>query len=120
MMWLSTLTDTSGRKLRPIAVTTLERWKMFPDAPTFDELGLKGYEATTWVSMYLTKGAPQEATDKLTAALNAALADPARARAARPGRRAGAARDRAGIPGDLSQVRNRQVERILRSNKDGD
>ena len=112
MMWLSTLTDAIRTGiLRPIAVTTLERWKIFPDVPTFDELGLKGYEATTWVSMYLTKGAPQEATDKLTAALNAALADPAVQRAARPGRRAAAARHRPGFPGDLSQVRDRQVER---------
>src|SRR5712692_10613613 len=77
MMWLSTLTDhIQAGTLRPIAVTTLERWKQFPGTPTFDELGLKGYEATTWISMYLPKGAPQEVTEKLTAALNAALADP--------------------------------------------
>ncbi len=77
MMWLSTLTDhTQAGTLRPIAVTTLERWKQFPDTPTFDELGLKGYEATTWISMYLPKGAPAEISDRLTAALDAALADP--------------------------------------------
>ena len=63
--------------MHPIAVSTLERWKQFPDTPTFDELGLKGYEATTWISMYLPKGAPPEITAKLTAALDAALADPA-------------------------------------------
>jgi len=78
MMWLSTLTDHIAQgTLRPIATTTLERWKLFPNTPTFDEFGLKGYEAATWISMYLPKGAPKEATDKLTAALNAALADPA-------------------------------------------
>ena len=78
MMWLSTLTDhIQAGTLRPIAVSTMARWKMFPDTPTFDELGLKGYEAATWISMYLPKGAPQEAIDKLNEALNAALADPA-------------------------------------------
>jgi tripartite-type tricarboxylate transporter receptor subunit TctC len=78
MMWLSTLTDhIQAGTLHPIAVTTLERWKQFPDTPTFDELGLKGYEATTWISMYLPKGAPRQITDKLTAALDTALADPA-------------------------------------------
>jgi tripartite-type tricarboxylate transporter receptor subunit TctC len=78
MMWLSTLTDyIKGGTLRPIAVTSLERWKLFPDVATFDELGLKGYEATTWISMYVPKGAPREAIDRLTAALDAALADPA-------------------------------------------
>jgi tripartite-type tricarboxylate transporter receptor subunit TctC len=78
MMWLSTLTDhIQAGTLRPIAVSTLARWKLFPGVPTFDELGLKGYEAATWVSMYLPKGAPREAIDRLNAALNAALADPA-------------------------------------------
>jgi tripartite-type tricarboxylate transporter receptor subunit TctC len=78
MMWLSTLTDAiSAGTLRPIAVSTVARWKLFPDTPTFDELGLKGYETATWVSMYLPKGAPQEAIDRLNEALNAALVDPA-------------------------------------------
>jgi tripartite-type tricarboxylate transporter receptor subunit TctC len=77
MMWLSTLTDYIQQgTLRPIAVSTLERWKLFPNTPTFDELGLKGYEAATWISMYLPKGAPKDVTEKLTAAINAALADP--------------------------------------------
>jgi tripartite-type tricarboxylate transporter receptor subunit TctC len=77
MMWLSTLTDyIKGGMLHPIAVTSLERWTLFPDTPTFDELGLKGYEATTWISMYAPKGTPKEAIDRLTAALDAALADP--------------------------------------------
>ena len=76
MMWLSTLTDYIQQgTLRPIAVSTLERWKLFPNTPTFDELGLKGYEAATWISMYLPKGAPREIAEKLTAAINAALAD---------------------------------------------
>jgi putative tricarboxylic transport membrane protein len=78
MIWLSSLTDaiTQGT-LRAIAVTLLgERWKMFPDVPTFDEAGLKGYEITTWVSLHLPKDTPKEIADKLTAAANAALADP--------------------------------------------
>ena len=78
MMWLSTLTDhIQAGTLRPIAVSTLARWKLFPDTPTFDELGLKGYEAATWISLYLPKGAPPEAIDRLNEALVAALADPA-------------------------------------------
>src|SRR5207249_2360486 len=64
MMWLSTLTDhIQAGTLRPIAVSTMARWKMFPDTPTFDEVGLKGYEAATWISMYLAKVAQHEAID---------------------------------------------------------
>jgi tripartite-type tricarboxylate transporter receptor subunit TctC len=78
MMFLSTLTDhIAAGTLRPIAVSTRERWKLFPDVPTLDELGLKGYEAATWISMYLPKDAPQDVVDRLNAALKAALADPA-------------------------------------------
>ncbi len=78
MMFLSTLTDhIRAGTLHPIAVTTLQRWKLFPDVPTFDELGLKGYEAVTWISMYLPRGAPRDAIGKLNAALASALADQA-------------------------------------------
>jgi tripartite-type tricarboxylate transporter receptor subunit TctC len=121
MMWLSTLTDhIQAGILRPIAVTTLERWKPFPDTPTFDELGLKGYEATTWISMYLPKGAPQEVNDKLTAALNAALADPAlRERLDQ----AGVIAPRTTGPAFLEKYLKFEMDKwadILRTNKDAD
>ena len=78
MMFLSTLTDhIAAGTLRPIAVSTMQRWKLFPNVPTLHELGLKGYEAATWISMYLPKGAPKEGNDRLNEALKAALADPA-------------------------------------------
>ena len=78
MIWLSSLGNLAGSgAVRPIAVTLDGgRWNQFPDVPTFDELGLKSYEATTWVSMYAPKGAPPEVAEKLTAAVNTALADP--------------------------------------------
>jgi tripartite-type tricarboxylate transporter receptor subunit TctC len=121
MMWLSTLTDhIQAGTLHPIAVTTLERWKQFPDTPTFDELGLKGYEATTWISMYLPKGASREVTDKLAAALDAALADPAlRERLDQVGVLA----PRGTGPGFLEMYLKREIDKwadILRTNKDTD
>ena len=78
MIWLSSLGNLAGSNMvRPIAVTvTGDRWNLFPDIPTFDELGLKDYEATTWVSMYAPKGTPPEVAEKLTDAVNKALANP--------------------------------------------
>lgn len=78
MIWLSSLGNLAGSTMvKPFAVTsTGERWNQFPDLPTFDELGLKDYEITTWVSMYAPKGTPPEVATKLTEALNKALADP--------------------------------------------
>jgi tripartite-type tricarboxylate transporter receptor subunit TctC len=121
MMWLSTLTDQiQAGTLRPIAVTTLERWRQFPSTPTFDELGLKGYEATTWISMYLPKGAPAEITDRLTAALDAALADP-------PLRerldQVGIVAPRSTGPAFLAKYLKLEIDKwadILRTNKDAD
>jgi tripartite-type tricarboxylate transporter receptor subunit TctC len=121
MMWLSTLTDyIKGGTLRPIAVTSLERWKLFPDVATFDELGLKGYEATTWISMYVPKGAPREAIDTLTAALDAALADPAvRERL----NQVGVIAPRSTGPDFLEKYLKFEIGKwaeILQTNKDGD
>jgi tripartite-type tricarboxylate transporter receptor subunit TctC len=121
MMWLSTLTDhIQAGTLHPIAVTTLERWKQFPETPSFDELGLKGYEATTWISMYLPKGAPAEITNKLTAALDAALTDPSlRERLDQVGIIA----PRSTGPGFLEKYLKLEIDKwadILRTNKDAD
>jgi tripartite-type tricarboxylate transporter receptor subunit TctC len=121
MMWLSSPGDHSQLgNVRPIAVSTLERWKQFPDTPTFDELGLKGYEATTWISMYLPKGAPRAITDRLTVALDAALADPAlRERLDQ----AGIVPPRSTGPDFLDKYLKLEIDKwadILRANKDTD
>jgi putative tricarboxylic transport membrane protein len=78
MIWLSSLGNLAGSDaVRPVAVTLIgERWNKVPNVPTFDEAGLKGYEATTWVSFFVPKDTPKEVADKLTAAVHAALADP--------------------------------------------
>ncbi len=63
--------------VRPLAVTTLARIPAFPDVPTMDELGLKGFDATTWHGLVAPAGTPKEIVDTLSRAINAALKDPA-------------------------------------------
>jgi tripartite-type tricarboxylate transporter receptor subunit TctC len=58
-------------------VTTAQRLKTLPDAPTLAEQGLKGFEVVVWHGIYAPKGTPKEATEKFGAALKAALKDPA-------------------------------------------
>ncbi|HXF45212.1 MAG TPA: tripartite tricarboxylate transporter substrate-binding protein [Burkholderiaceae bacterium] len=57
-------------------VTTRNRIKALPDAPTLDEQGLKGFEMVVWHGIYAPKGTPADALAKLNAALRAALKDP--------------------------------------------
>jgi tripartite-type tricarboxylate transporter receptor subunit TctC len=49
----------SGR-LRAIAIGSRKRFPALPEVPTFDESGLKGYEATTWFGLMAPAKTPKE------------------------------------------------------------
>jgi tripartite-type tricarboxylate transporter receptor subunit TctC len=57
---------TSG-KLRPIAVTTLQRSEVMKDVPTFHESGFTGYEVLNWFGAVTRSAAPKAAIDRLSA-----------------------------------------------------
>ncbi|WP_280151406.1 tripartite tricarboxylate transporter substrate-binding protein [Piscinibacter sp. XHJ-5] len=57
-------------------VTTRERIKALPDAPTLQEQGLRNFEVVVWHGVYAPKGTPKEVIDKVNAAVRAALKDP--------------------------------------------
>jgi tripartite-type tricarboxylate transporter receptor subunit TctC len=58
-------------------VTTPKRLSVLADVPTLDEQGLKGFDVKVWHGMYVAKGTPKPVVDKLVAALQAAMQDPA-------------------------------------------
>jgi tripartite-type tricarboxylate transporter receptor subunit TctC len=64
-------------QVRPLAVTTLKRTALLPDLPTLDELGLQGFDATTWHGLVAPAGTPKFVIDTLHDAVMAALRDPA-------------------------------------------
>jgi len=64
-------------KVRALAVTTPKRTTLLPDLPTVDELGIKGFDATTWHGLVAPAGTPKETIDTLNFATVAALKDPA-------------------------------------------
>lgn len=66
----------AGDRLRPIGVASLKRVEGFPDVPTLDEQGLKGFEAYAWQGLVVPRGTPAEAIDRLNASLLAALGQP--------------------------------------------
>ena len=57
-------------------VTTAQRIKVLPDAPTLAEQGLRGFDVVVWHGIYAPKGTPKEASEKFATALRAALKDP--------------------------------------------
>jgi tripartite-type tricarboxylate transporter receptor subunit TctC len=71
-----TIPQIKAGKVKFYGVTTRERIKALPDAPTLDEQGLKDFEIVVWHGVYAPKGTPKEALDKLNAALRSALKDP--------------------------------------------
>lgn len=58
-------------------VTTKQRIKALPDAPTLDEGGLKDFEVIVWHGVYAPKGTPPAIIEKFGAAIRAAIKDPA-------------------------------------------
>jgi tripartite-type tricarboxylate transporter receptor subunit TctC len=62
-------------KVRPLAVTGLTRDPRFPNVPTLDESGLKGYQIFTWQALMAPKGLPDALVRKLNQAANAVLQD---------------------------------------------
>ena len=63
----------SGR-LRPIAISSLQRFPAVPDVPTFDESGVKGYEASNWFGLMAPSKVSKAIISKVNADVNKALA----------------------------------------------
>jgi tripartite-type tricarboxylate transporter receptor subunit TctC len=66
-----------GGKIRPIAVTSLQRSRAFPNVPTMDESGLKGFDSTAWYGLLGPAGLPPQVIARWTQALSKAGANQA-------------------------------------------
>jgi tripartite-type tricarboxylate transporter receptor subunit TctC len=64
-----------GGKIRALAVTSLKRSAAFPDVPTMDEAGIKGFESTAWYGVLGPAGLPAEVVALLTSAMQRAGQD---------------------------------------------
>jgi tripartite-type tricarboxylate transporter receptor subunit TctC len=71
------LQQVKAGKLRLLAVGSPKRSPLFPDVPTLDEAGLKGFDADTVFGFYAPAGTPQPVIAKLNAEINKVLAMPA-------------------------------------------
>ena len=62
-----------GGKLKAIAVTSSKRSPALPNTPTIAELGVTGFEASSWFGVLAPAGTPREIVDKLSLAIVKAL-----------------------------------------------
>jgi tripartite-type tricarboxylate transporter receptor subunit TctC len=62
--------------VRPLAVSTPKRTAVLPDIPTVAELGIAGFDATTWHGLVAPAGTAEEIVATLSRAANAALNAP--------------------------------------------
>jgi tripartite-type tricarboxylate transporter receptor subunit TctC len=65
-----------GGQARILAVATDKRIPSLPDVPTFAEIGVKGFESSTWNAIAAPPGTPPEIVEKLNDAVTDALNSP--------------------------------------------
>lgn len=67
------LAQAKAGKVRPIAVTSLERWFTAPDIPAIAET-VPGFQAMSWHGVAFPAGTPPSIVEKLSAAIQRAMA----------------------------------------------
>jgi tripartite-type tricarboxylate transporter receptor subunit TctC len=60
-------------RIKALAISSLKRSALLPDVPTLDEVGVKGYEASTFTGIFVPADTPPGVIDRLSAALRKAL-----------------------------------------------
>jgi tripartite-type tricarboxylate transporter receptor subunit TctC len=64
-------------RIKLLAYTGTQRSKFLPELPTAAEAGVPGYKFDSWIGVLAPSTMPKAEVDKLNAAINKALADPA-------------------------------------------
>ena len=64
-------------KLRALAISTPRRLPQLPDVPTFNEVGIRGFDVTNWYAVMGTKDLPRDVVARINDAVKKAMADPA-------------------------------------------
>ncbi|MFI5444180.1 Bug family tripartite tricarboxylate transporter substrate binding protein [Polaromonas sp. UC242_47] len=73
----SVMSQIQAGKLRPIAVSSVQRSRSMPEVPTIAEKGFPGFEAGSWFGFFAPKGTPESVITALNKAVNEVVAVPA-------------------------------------------
>ena len=66
-------THVEAGSLRAIAVTSLNRSKLFPDLPSVSEAGVEGFESVGWFGLFVPRETPDEIVAEISRAVLEAL-----------------------------------------------
>jgi len=95
-------------QVKPLAVTSLQRSKAYPDIPGMADEGLSEYQFTSWAGISVMPGTAGHIIDRLNAELNEVLKDPAVINSYRQQ----AAEVKGGSPADYQAFAEQQLEQI--------
>ena len=71
------LQQVRAGKLKLLAVGSMKRTPLFPDVPTLDELGLKGFDADSLFGFYAPAGTGADIVKRMNTEINSILRSPA-------------------------------------------
>lgn len=72
----SAIANVKAGKMRALAVTSTQRISAAPEVPTFQEAGLRGYEAVGWFGAVAPASTPKDIINRLNTEIRSALAAP--------------------------------------------
>jgi tripartite-type tricarboxylate transporter receptor subunit TctC len=72
----SAIPHVKAATLRPLAISRIRRSSLFPDLPTMDEAGVKGFNLDAWAGMVAPAGTPPAVVAKLNGALREIIDTP--------------------------------------------
>jgi tripartite-type tricarboxylate transporter receptor subunit TctC len=73
----SYISQIQSGNMRPLAVTSGQRWPTLPDVPTMAEAGVKDFVVTSWSAYVLPSATPRPIVDRLSAVHKELAADAA-------------------------------------------
>jgi tripartite-type tricarboxylate transporter receptor subunit TctC len=73
---ITTLPLVKAGKLRALGVSSKQRSKVAPEIPTLHEMGVVGFDATSWFGLFVPAGTPKEIVTRLNRETAEALKDP--------------------------------------------
>ena len=72
----SAMPHVAAGTIRPLAISRIKRSTLYPDLPTMDEAGIKGFNLDAWAGLVAPTGTPSEIVTKLNVALRKVIDSP--------------------------------------------